>query len=300
MYYKLIKNDFQKSKSVTLTTVFFVAAAAMLISLAIILVINLTGAIDSLMTKAKKPHFMQMHTGELDMERLNIFAGESEFVEEFQVLEFLNLEGSQIILADSSLAHSLQDNGISRQSEKFDYLLDLDGKIITANDGELYVPINHMRDGSAQVGDRALNSGEEFTVAGFLRDSQMNSTLSSSKRFPVSENDFEMLRNSGNIEFLTEFRLYDLSALGTFESAYNTAGLEANGPTIIYPLFRLINSISDGMMIAVILLVSILVVLIAFVCIRFTLLAKIEDDYREIGVIKAIGLRLSDIKRIYI
>ena len=300
MYYKLIKNDFQKSKAVTLTTVFFVAAAATLVSLAMILIINLTGAIDSLMTKAKTPHFMQMHAGELDFERLTAFAGESEFVEEFQVLEFLNLEGSQIFLADNSLAHSLQDNGISRQSEKFDYLLDLDDKIITADDGELYVPINYMRDGSARVGDRAMISGKEFTVAGFLRDSQMNSTLASSKRFLVSENDFEELRSSGSIEFLIEFRLYDLSALRTFESAYNAADLEANGPTITYPLFRLINSISDGMMIAVILLVSIMVVLIAFVCIRFTLLAKIEDDYREIGVMKAIGLRLSDIKRIYL
>jgi putative ABC transport system permease protein len=35
-------------------------------------------------------------------------------------------------------------------------------------------------------------------------------------------------------------------------------------------------------------------------CIRFTLLAKIEDDYREIGVMKAIGLRVSDIKKIYL
>ena len=300
MYYKLIKKDFQKSKAVTLTTVFFVAAAAMLVSLALILVINLTGAIDSMMTKAETPHFMQMHSGELDMDRLTVFAEESERVEEFQVLEFLNLEGAQIVLADNSLAQSLQDNGVSRQSEKFDYLLDLDDEIIAAEDGELYVPINYMREGLAQVGDRALISGKEFTVAGFLRDSQMNSTLSSSKRFLVSENDFEELRSSGNVEYLIEFRLYDLSALGAFESEYNAAGLEANGPTITYPLFRLINSISDGMMIAVILLISFMVVLIAFVSIRFTLLAKIEEDYREIGVMKAIGLRISDIKKIYL
>src|SRR5690606_25744441 len=41
-------------------------------------------------------------------------------------------------------------------------------------------------------------------------------------------------------------------------------------------------------------------VAIAFMCIRFTLLAKIEDDYREIGVMKCIGLRVSDIKKIYL
>jgi putative ABC transport system permease protein len=296
MYCKLIKNDFKKSKGVTLTTVFFVATAAMLVSLAMILVVNLTGAIDSLMTKAKTPHFMQMHAGELDMERLNIFARESEMVEEFQVLEFLNLEGSRIFLAERSLAHSLQDNGITKQSEKFDYLLDLNNNIITASDGELYVPINYMRDGSARVGDRAMISGKEFTIAGFLRDSQMNSTLASSKRFLVSENDFEELRSSGNIEYLIEFRLYDLSNLGAFESSYNAAGIEANGPTITSPLFRLINSISDGMMIAVILLICMMLVLITFLCIRFTLLAKIEDDYREIiGYVNAVLKRFRKI-----
>ena len=102
------------------------------------------------------------------------------------------------------------------------------------------------------------------------------------------------------MEYLIEFRLKDFSALGAFETAYASAGLEANGPTVTYPLFKTMNAISDGMMIAVILLVSALVVAIAFMCIRFTLLAKIEDDYREIGVMKAIGLRVSDIKKIYL
>ena len=50
-------------------------------------------------------------------------------------------------------------------------------------------------------------------------------------------------------------------------------------------------------MIAVILLISLLVVAIAFMCIRFTLLTKIEEDYREIGVMKAIGLRVADIQK---
>ncbi len=70
-----------------------------------------------------------------------------------------------------------------------------------------------------------------------------------------------------------------------------------NGPTVTYMFLKTMNAISDGIMIAVILLVSLLVVVIAFMSIRFTLLAKIEDDYREIGVMKAIGLRLSASRR---
>lgn len=300
MYGRLIRNDMAKSKLITVTTMAFIAAAATLVFLATAIVINLWGAIDTLMTQAKTPHFMQMHSGVIDHERLEAFAEQNDYVDAFQVLEFLNVEGSEIIMGENSLADSVQDNGLSTQSGKFDFLLDLEGNIINAKKGELYVPLCYMKDGNAKVGDRAILCGKEFIVAGFLRDSQMNSTLSSSKRFLVSETDYVEIKDYGSIEYLVEFRLKELSSLGAFEAAYISAGLEANGPTITYPLFKVINAISDGLMIGVILLVSVLVVAIALMCIRFTLLAKIEEDYREIGVMKAIGLRVADIKKIYL
>ncbi len=300
MLARVIRNDVLRSKAVTLTTMLFVAAAAMLVALAATLVVNLSGAIDTMMTRAKTPHFMQMHAGELDAARLAAFVERNEHVADFQVLEFLNLDGSQFVFAGGSLAGSVQDNGLSVQSERFDFLLDLDGNAITVSDGQIYVPITYMQDGTARVGDTVSVAGRPLTIAGPLRDSQMQPLLSSSKRFLVSSDDFAALEPRGSVEYLIEFRLHDLAALGAFQDAYVAAGLEANGPTITYPFFRVINGLSDGLMIAVILLISVLVIAIAFLCIRFTLLAKIEDDYREIGVMKAIGMRVSDIKRIYL
>lgn len=297
MYKKIIRNDILQSKLITITTVIFVTAAAMLVSLAAIVAVNLYGALDTLMTKAKTPHFMQMHAGEIDIDRLTSFAQQHSNVEEFQVVEFLNLDGSQFTFGERSLASSVQDNGLSVQSRSFDYLLDLDGQVIQAADGEVYVPVGYMKDNVVKVGDRAVISGKEFTVAGFLRDSTMNSSLSASKRFLVSSNDYAHIKPQGHPEYLIEFRLKDTTELGSFETAYANAGLEMNGPTVTYALFRMMNAISDGMMVGVILLVSFLVVAISFLCIRFTLLAKIEEDYREIGVMKAIGLRISDIKK---
>ncbi|MBD2868950.1 ABC transporter permease [Paenibacillus arenilitoris] len=300
MYNKIIRNDMIKSKWITVTTMIFVAAAAMLVSLAAILAVNLYGALDTLMTKAKTPHFMQMHAGEIDTARLTAFAKQNSNVDEFQVVEFLNVDGAQFIFGEKSLANSVQDNGLSVQSEKFDYLLDLEGNVINVSDGEVYVPVSYMKNNTAKVGDKAVISGKEFTVAGFLRDSTMNSSLSASKRFLVSSSDYAEVKTLGNPEYLIEFRLKDRSGLGAFETAYANAGLEMNGPTVTYALFRMMNAISDGIMIGVILLVGLLVIAVAFMCIRFTLLAKIEDDYREIGVMKAIGLRVSDIKKIYL
>jgi putative ABC transport system permease protein len=300
MYYRAIRNDVLRSKAITLTTMGFVAAAAMLVALAAILVVNLAGAIDTLMAQAKTPHFMQMHAGELDTARLAAFVAQNDAVADFQALEFLNVDGAQIIFAGGSLAGSVQDTGFSVQSDKFDFLLDLDGNIIQAADGEIYVPLTYMQDGTARIGDTVIVAGKAFTVTGPLRDSQMQPLLSSSKRFLVSPNDLAAIQGFGSVEYLIEFRLHDLAALGAFETAYAASGLEANGPAITYPLFRMLNGLSDGLMIAVILLVSVLVIAIAFLCIRFTLLAKIEEDYREIGVMKAIGLRVADIKKIYL
>lgn len=300
MYGRAILNDMARSRVITLTTMLFITAAALLVSLAAILGVNLSDAIDTLMTRSETPHFMQMHAGSLDQERLEAFASRQEEVAEFQVAEFLNMEGARIIFENGSLAGSVQDNGFTVQGEKFDYLVDLDGKPIQASAGELYVPLAYGQAGLVKPGDTMRVAERSFVVAGFLRDSQMNSLLSSSKRFLVSPEDFEALRPSGSLEYLIEFRLHDLAGLGAFEAAYGAAGLETNGPTITYPLFKIMNGLSDGLMIAVILLVSALVVAVAFLCIRFTLLAKIEEDYREIGVMKAIGLRTGDIRKIYL
>lgn len=300
MYDRIIKNDMRKNKAITLTITLFVAAAAMLVALAAMMAVNLGGAVEALMVKSETTHFMQMHSGEPDYARLAEFAGQNEHTDKFQVLEFLNIDGAEMLFPKTSLGGNMQDNGLSVQSEKFDFLLDLDGNIITAKNGELYVPICYMRDNTAKLGDKAVIGGKEFTVAGFLRDSQMNSSLSSSKRFLVSEEDFAEMRSRGDMEYLIEFRLKDLREMGAFETAYASAGLPANGPTVTYGLFKTMSGFSDGIMIGVILLVSLLVVAVAFLCIRFTLLAKIEDDFREIGVMKGIGLRTTDIRKIYL
>lgn len=300
MYWKIVRNDMANSKLITGMTTLFVAAAALLVTLSAVLIVHLTSAIDTLMKQAETSHFLQMHAGEIDQVRLTEFAEQNEYVNEFQMNEFLNVEGSKIHIADTTLAHSVQDNGFSTQSEQFDYLLDLDGNVIEVSNGDIYVPVSYWKDGIADLGDSVMVHDQTFTIAGFLRDSQMNSMLASSKRFLVSEQDYAAIQGAGTVEYLIEFRLKNLADLKNFEEAYMGAGLEANGPTITYQLFQMLNAISDGLMIAVILLISILVVAIAFMCIRFTLLTKMEEDTREIGVMKAIGLRVGDIQKMYL
>lgn len=301
MYRKLIINDIKKSKLISITITAFILLAAMLTSLAAILSVSLFTSIDSMMKNAVTPHFLQMHSGEINRQQLLNFADKQGNVQDFQVSSFLNIEGAEIAIGESSLAGSIQDNGLLVQSERFDFLLGLDGNIIRPAEGEIYVPLYYMKNGQANIGDSVVIHGIRFKVAGFLRDSQMNASMISSKRFLVNESDFKKMREFGKQEYLIEFRLTAPSAVYSFEEAYLAAGLPANGPpAITYSLFKMANAIDDGIMIAVLMLTSILVIIVGFLCIRFTLLAKVEDDYREIGVLKAIGLRTRSIKQLYL
>lgn len=295
----VVREDLRRSKTVSAVIASFVAAAALLSSTAAGLAVSLAGSVDDLMTRARTPHFMQMHTGPLDGARLAAFAASAPGAEAYRAAEFLNLDGELMAFDGRSLGDSLQDNGLCEQGVDFDLLLDLDGNPIVPADGEIYAPVCYLRDGTIAAGARATVAGRPFRVAGFLRDSMMNSPLASSKRFLVSPRDFAALRPFGRIEYLIEFRLSDPEKLASFEAAYAAAALEANGPTLSHSLFRAMNALSDGVLIALLLLMGALVSAIAFLCVRFTLLAKIEEDAREIGVMKAIGLRTADISRMY-
>ena len=50
----------------------------------------------------------------------------------------------------------------------------------------------------------------------------------------------------------------------------------------------------------VIILISLLLIMIAALCIRLTFLATMDEDMREIGVMKAIGISKKDIKKVYL
>ena len=300
MIRRLMLNDFKENKLITISTSAFMAVTAMLLGLSILLFARLYSSIDSLMTKSETPSFLQMHTGELDEARLNSFAENRNDVDKMQVSTFLNLQNSQISIGGKSFEGNMQDNGLCCQSESFDYLLDAENEVIQVDSGEVYVPVCYKKEYDIRIGDKMRIGTEELTVAGFLRDSQMNSMMASSKRFLVCEADYERIRSLGSEEYLIEFRIKDGSDVNAFATAYKDAGLPDNGPTITYPLIKTMNALSDGIMILVILLVSIVVLFISILCIRYIILTQLEKDRREIGMLKAVGISRKDIKNLYI
>ena len=297
---RILRNDLKGNPLLAVTTWLFMAISAFMFALTCFLAMGLLGSVDTLMEAARTPDFLQMHAGELDEAALVRFTEEQEQVLSFQTLRFLNLENSSMVLGGHSLADSTQDNGVCVQSGHFDYLLDLENHVIEeVRSGEIYVPVCYRQKYGLNAGETVQIGEADFTIAGFLRDSQMNAMMASSKRFLVCEADYERLKSAGSEEYLIEFLLREEADGNAFATEYTDAGLPANGPAITKPLIRMMNALSDGLMILVILLVSVVLLLISMLCIRFTLLTQLEADRKEIGMLKAIGMPGKEIRNLY-
>ncbi len=299
MLKKLILNDMRQNKLLSAATVFFMAISAALLILTAVLSTELLETIDGLMDMASVPGLMQMHAGEVDEAKLSRFARSRPEVREWQLCRFLNLDNSQLVLGEHSLVDSTQDNGLSVQSGQFDFLLGMDGKMPEVMPGEVYVPICYRAKYNLMAGDKMMVGEQQLTIAGFLRDAQMNAMMASSKRFLVSQWDYERLKSQGQEEYLIEFLLQEGADVNALQTAYADTGLPSNGPTITRPLIRMMNALSDGMMIFVIFLVSVIVLGISMLCIHFILSIQMERDRKEVGLMKALGIDRRDIRHIY-
>ncbi len=299
MLKKLIWNDVRQNKLLSAAAVFFMAVSAMMLALTALLFSSLLGSVNGLMKQAQAPDLVQMHTGEINEREISQFAGEHQEIDQWQICRFLNLDNSEVTLGDNSLIDSTQDNGLCVQSERFDFLLDMDSNCRSALPGQVYVPVCYRTRYELNIGDTMRIGSEELTIAGFLRDAQMNSMMASSKRFLVSEWDYERLKPCGEEEYLIEFLLKDNTDANDLSTAYTNQGLPANGPAITRQLIRMMNALSDGTTIIVIFLAAVVVLLVTLLCIRFILSIRMERDKREVGMLKALGVGKREIKRLY-
>ena len=249
-----------------------------------------------------------MHSGEFDQTEIDRFTEEQrENIAMQETMVLLTIDGSNIHFGQNqTMAGTVQDISFVVQNEKFDFILDLNNEKLDVKEGFVAVPIYFMELHNLKIGDTiTVESDEyqkEFIISDYARDYEMNSSLTSSKRFVINQTDYNEMQKMlvGEPEYLIEFKLNENGDSNVVQTAYIEGGLPANGPTVGGQFFMIFNAMSDATVAMVIILISVLLIIIASLCIRLTFLATIDEDIREIGVMKAIGISKKDIKKVYL
>lgn len=306
-------NDLVKNKGVNLALMVILVLSAFLMATGSMVMERLVGSVNALFEQAKPPHFLQMHVGEYDRAALDQFAAQHPEITSWTIEEMVGFDSSAIAWsrpatgASGDLSRSLIDNLFVMQNRDFDHLVGLEGDIPQPTPGTVYVPVAYQQQFGLMSGDRLSIRAQDgivtLDVAGFVRDGQMASSLSSATRFVVSEQDFKTLlaQGGGDPEIIVAYLLTDESLTGDLERAYDAdQAVPKNGQAVTFQAIRLINAFSDGLVAIALVFISLLLITIALLNLRFVIRGSIEDDVREIGVMKAIGLPEKTISGLYL
>ena len=309
--WSLLRNDLRRNSAINLVLFAFLFSSAILMASGVAVIERLSGSLDEIFAVAQPPHFLQMHIGPVDHAAVNEFANGAGLVESSQVQPMATVSGTDIHFtradgSSGSFSDSLLDNYFVAQNPNFDFLLDTSNQVAHPAAGELGVPVFYLARYGLTVGDQitiATSAGDQvFQITTGIRDAQMGSSMASSTRFLVSDTDFARLYAANDAhESIISFLLFDAGKANDFQALYTAegSGMPVNGQAITADLIRLVDTLGDGVMSGVLIMVSLLLVLIAMLNVRFTLLATLEEEVREIGTLKAIGLPDRQISGLY-
>jgi putative ABC transport system permease protein len=308
VYAKMIARDFVRNRTVTVVLVVLMTLAVALVTASAGTLVRLVGASHNLMTQAAAPHVAQLHAGAYDQHLVERWAAERPEIAQHQAMLMLGIDGANLFFDGVPQTTNIQQNSLVVPNRERDLLLDVDNRPVTeVAPGTIMLPVIYQVEAGLQPGDAvritaADGFAKELTIAGFLRDSIMNPAITSSKRLAVAPSDLQDVQaHTGDVEHLIEFWLHDpASQTGAFERAYLESDMPKAGQMVDSATFRMFTMIGDGLVAALVILVALLLFVVGLLCLRFSLLTAAEQDYRELGVLKAIGLAPRDVRRIYL
>ncbi len=300
----LVYNDFKRNKVITTALAVFLIISALFMSGGLRVTGIMISSLNGLNEIAVPTEYLQMHKGTYDEEAFEHFVETRDYIKDSLIVKMLTIKNANIIYQGDTLEKCLMDNSLVIQNEGFDFLLNMDNEMAVMLEGEIGVPVYYMKELGIQVGDViTFHEGDyrkELTVSTIIRDSSMNSALTSSKRFLISQADLnEISLHIGEWEYLFEFLLADGASTAALKKDYMDAGMPSNGVALTGSVLTMMNTFSYGLVAFIIIAISILLIMIAVLCLSYIIRATMAEENHTIGEMKAIGFPGKSIEQIY-
>lgn len=299
MFLRILKKDLRRKRTTNLILLLFIIMAATFLSSSVNNILTVSTALNRYLEKAEVPDYWILLSNADDdaLKRFDALAAKNDY--EYKTATLLQIDFKDIQVNQKPLEYN-QTVCISTLGgiRIFD---ETDDELLTINDGELYVTAylwNSYPEQFYPGAELILTLGGEpraFTVKGCAKDALFGAATVGMTRFFISENDFRSLRskasnllpsllvNTDDPEFQSKMMDCELNNLFFFDRA-----------TVKQMYFM------DTMTAAVMLVASLCLIFISMVILRFTIQFTMQEEFREIGVMKAIGIPISAIRRLYI
>lgn len=297
MYLRILKKDLKRKRTMNAIVLIFIILAAMFIASSVSNMLTVTTALDEYFDMADVPDYWYATPYEEEAARFEAFAADNGYG--LSTVKLIQIDPRDVLVGGKRFEYS---NSIVLSGVEGSRVFDKNGDEITrVNDGEIYVPAeifssekNDFYEGCV-IEVEFYGEKKSFTLKGSTKDALFGSSMIGMTRFLVSENDFAFFDREDQTKF---FSLAVSTSDASFMEKFNdfnlksTMNVDRAGIKMMY--------IMDMLIAAVVLVVSICLILISMVILRFTIHFTLSEEFREIGVMKAIGVPDAKIRALYI
>lgn len=303
MYLSILKKDLKRKKAMNMILLLFIILATMFVSSSVNNIINVTTALDNYFEMANAPdYFVATMNKNLSVD-IDETVGSASAVDRYAVENILFLSSDNFIFGDEDIVINGGTN-LVQSDIGMNYFLS-DGSILeTVKPGEFYMTEGKADALGVDVGDRLtieLNGvSREFVLADKIKDALLGSNQLSITRYIISEEDFECFLSAENTEEYYGGTLVYLYSSDMEKVSTQIKPIVDNSIRTMDRAFMEFCYIFDMIVVGVLLVVSIILIAIAFVVLRFTISVTLSEEFREIGVMKAIGIGNFRIRGLYL
>ena len=305
MYLNILKKDLKSKKTMNMILLVFIILATMFVSSSANNIISVTSALDNYFEMAGAPDFMFATMNKAGIADIDSVISTATAIEDVRNEKIIYVSSTELKWNREEIKFSAGTNVLqSDRDMALNYFLD-DGSILkSVKQGDVYITGHSAQSAGINIGDKVTVTvngiSRELRYAGGIKDAVLGSNQMSLARYIINDDDFEayykqdyVVENYGG-EFVyiesgdTDKLSEELKSL----SDYTVIGLDRDFMKFTY----IFDMIGTGLL----LVISLILITIAFVVLRFTITFTIDEEYREIGVMKAIGISNVKIRGLYL
>lgn len=300
MYLNILKKDLKRKKAMNVILLIFIILATMFVSSSVNNILTISTALEDYFEAAGVPDYLLSTRGAAaDASIEQVFEAVPE-ITDCKTESVIYMDG-EVFFSDDAQVEFGNTALFTNSSEMGLCYFDADNQPITkVEEGTVFVGIKAMEHTGLEAGDvleiRMEGVSLSLTIAGACKDAVLGSDLMGNVRLLVNEKDFAEFSGIQESFFGRIWYVNTTDVAAVTDALADAKGIAFNGDRAMVKMAYVLDMVIAG----ILLTVSVCLILIAFVVLRFTITFTLSEEFREIGVMKAIGIHNTAIRSLYL
>ncbi|MBU5486576.1 ABC transporter permease [Clostridium sp. MSJ-8] len=304
MFFRILKKELKRKKGINIILFLFIFLATVFVASSVNNILAITNAVDYCMDKGNVPDkyiYTFEQEGELHLDDWLDGKGK-KYYEDY-------VKNEAAIVSASNIKKYAGSNGkeydamntifIESQWKKYMQVFNQNQELLELKNGEIAMQQREMDKNGLKAGDKItlkFNDYEkEYTITQPMFDPSFGGEFIGVTRFIVSEDEYVRIKKAG--ARIGYNYCINTDNIDKFDRELNKQGLSI-GVSLDRDTFEfsyVISMITSGILI----IVGVCLIIISFLILKFTISFTLQEDYKEIGIMKAIGITNSGVRDIY-